>query len=210
MQRNSDTYQRTVELFDEVCSILAPPERISLTEFSDRYRYLPSETSAEPGKYNSKRTPFARGIMDAISDPHVRQVVVRSASQISKTEILINTVFYYSTVDPSPILMVVPREEDARTFSLERLDPSIRDSPEVKRVYADPKDRKHYQVFRKLFKGGYVAIVGSESPANLAGRPIRILLLDEVDRMPQSSGREGDQLLLHLREHAHSGIESTY
>lgn len=42
------------------------------------------------------------------------------------------------------------------------------------------------------FAGGHLTIVGSNSPAGLASRPIRILLEDEIDRYPLSAGSEGD------------------
>ncbi len=39
-------------------------------------------------------------------------------------------------------------------------------------------------------------MVGANSPASLASRPIRILLADEVDRYPVTAGSEGDPVLL--------------
>jgi len=189
---NPNSRQQTVELFNEVCSILTPPDKISVTEWADRFRYLPQEAAAEPGKYSSRRTPFAREIMNAVSDPHIRRVVVKAASQVSKTEIILNSILYFACVDPAPMLWVLPREDDAKSYSLERLDPSIRDTPEAKAVFADTNDRKHYKVQYKAFKGGYIALVSSEVPAALAGRPIRVLLMDEIDRFPISAGKEGD------------------
>lgn len=35
-------------------------------------------------------------------------------------------------------------------------------------------------------------MAGSNSPSSLASRPVRIVLCDEVDRFPASSGSEGD------------------
>jgi phage terminase large subunit GpA-like protein len=189
---NPNSRQNTVELFNEVCSILTPPDKISVTEWADRFRYLPQEAAAEPGKYSSRRTPFAREIMNAVSDPHIRRVVVKAASQVSKTEIILNSILYFAAVDPCPMLWVLPREDDAKSYSLERLDPSIRDTPEAKAVFVDPSDRKRYKVQYKAFKGGYIALVSSEVPSALAGRPVRVLLMDEIDRFPISAGKEGD------------------
>ena len=49
---------------------------------------------------------------------------------------------------------------------------------------------------QKVFIGGRLAIVGANSPAGLASRPVRIVLADEVDRFPISAGSEGDPLAL--------------
>ena len=43
-------------------------------------------------------------MMDAISDPHVRKVVVKSCAQIGKTDALVlNTIGYYMNYNPSPL-----------------------------------------------------------------------------------------------------------
>ena len=44
----------------------------------------------------------------------------------------------------------------------------------------------------KAFPGGFLALAGAGSPDNLARRPIRILLSDEVDKYPVT--REGDPI----------------
>lgn len=51
-------------------------------------------------------------------------------------------------------------------------------------------------IMQKTFPGGHVTIVGANSPAGLASRPIKIVLADEVDRYPVSAGTEGDPLNL--------------
>lgn len=47
-------------------------------------------------------------------------------------------------------------------------------------------------ILSKFFTGGRLVLTGANSPANLASRPIRILLCDEVDRFPPSASKEGD------------------
>ena len=44
----------------------------------------------------------------------------------------------------------------------------------------------------KGFAGGFLTIVGANSPNDLASKPIRVILLDEVDRYPATAGTEGD------------------
>ena len=50
------------------------------------------------------------------------------------------------------------------------------------------------QFCTKKFAGGHLSIVGSNSASGLASRPIRILLMDEVDRYEQSAGAEGSPI----------------
>src|SRR5690349_10242490 len=68
----------------------APPPRLTLSQWADRYRMLSSEGSAEPGKWRTDRAPYLRDIMDACSDPRVEEVVFAKAAQVGWTEVLLN------------------------------------------------------------------------------------------------------------------------
>ncbi|MDP7344122.1 MAG: phage terminase large subunit family protein, partial [Alphaproteobacteria bacterium] len=87
---------------------LQPPPKLSVAQWADRERRLSSEASAEPGRWYTDRAPYLRGIMDAISDPTVSEVVVMSASQVGKTEALLNCIGFHIAHDPAPILVIQP------------------------------------------------------------------------------------------------------
>ena len=131
--------------------------------------------------------------MEAVTDPSVREVIVMCCTQMMKTELLLNTLAYHAHQDPCPILLIQPTKEMADAFSKERLAPMIRDTPALTGLFSDPKTRQSNNTLcKKLFPGGYVQLHGANSPAGLAMRAVRILLLDEVDRYPVSAGAEGD------------------
>lgn len=136
--------------------------------------------------------------MDAYSDPSVVRVVSMFAAQMSKSEAAIcNVVGYFMHQDPSPILVVQPREHDAKQFSKNRLAPMIRDSPALRDSVQAPKTRdSNNTILEKSYPGGRLILAGSNSPQNLAGNPCRIVLFDETDRMTASSGTEGDPIEL--------------
>jgi phage terminase large subunit GpA-like protein len=138
-----------------------------------------------------------RGVMDAVSDPTVRQVVVMSAAQVGKTEVLLNMIGFHVDQDPAPILVVQPTLSMAQAFSKDRLAPMLRDTPNLKGKVRDPRSRDSGNTtLHKVFPGGHVTIAGANSAAGLASRPMRIVLCDEVDRYPSSAGTEGDPIRL--------------
>ena len=49
---------------------------------------------------------------------------------------------------------------------------------------------------KKNFAGGQLTIVGANAPTDLRGRPIKVLLADEVDAYKASAGKEGDPVML--------------
>lgn len=143
------------------------------------------------------RAEYQRGIMNAISDASVETVVVKTSAQVGKTECILNTVGYHVDQDPSPVMVVMPTERDAETWSKDRFAPMARDTPCLHGKLSDPKSRDgSNKILHKKFAGGHLTIVGANAPSGLAMRPIRILLCDEVDRYPASAGAEGDPVNL--------------
>lgn len=177
--------------------VLKPKPTMTLVEWADEYRYLSSESSALPGRWRTDRVEPARGVMLAATDPTVNQITVMSCSQLLKSEFLNNVVAYHMVNDPCPILMMQPTVAMAEAYSKDRIDPMIRDTPSVAAVVSSKKGRDSKNtVARKSFFGGQISLVGSNAPAELASRPIRIVLCDEVDRYPASAGEEGDPISL--------------
>ncbi|KQZ19346.1 hypothetical protein ASD50_07630 [Mesorhizobium sp. Root552] len=148
----------------------------------------------------TRRAEYQRGIMDAVSDPGVDRVVLMTSAQIGKTELLNNIVGFHISQDPSPILVMQPTLDMAETWSKDRLAPMLRDTPALSGRVADPRSRDSGNtLLHKRFNGGHVTVVGANSAAGLASRPIRIVLADEVDRYPASAGTEGDPLSLAIK-----------
>jgi phage terminase large subunit GpA-like protein len=136
--------------------------------------------------------------MDACSDPAIKQVVVMAGAQLGKSEALLNIIGYHIEYDPSPILMMQPTVEMAQSFSKDRITSGLlATTPSLKGKVKDPRARDSGNTtLHKTFPAGALSMVGANSPAGLASRPIRIVLCDEVDRYPLSAGEEGDPIAL--------------
>ena len=190
----------TRKLFQKLMKSFATPPDMTVSEWADTYRMLSPESSAEPGKWRTDRAPYQREIMDAVSDDKCYKVVIMSSAQIGKSEIILNMIGYHIDYDPAPIMYVLPTDTMAETFSKDRVSPMIRDTPSLKNKVADVKSRATGNtIMHKSFIGGHLTFVGANSPSNLASRPIRILLADEIDRFPVSAGTEGDPLQLAIK-----------
>jgi len=174
-----------------------PPPKLKLSEWSDRYRKLSPESSAEAGQWNTSRAEYQREIMDTFNDPNIERIVVMTSSQVGKTEIILNAIGYYIDQDASPILIVQPTLAMGQAFSKDRLSAMIRDSEKLRGSVKDARSRDaNNTTMHKKFAGGHLTIVGSNSASGLASRPIRILLMDEVDRYELSAGSEGSPIAL--------------
>ncbi len=164
-----------------------------MSQWADQFRRLSPEASSEPGRWVTERAPYQRGMMDAVNEVGVSEVVFMTSSQIGKTEIINNIVGYFAHQDPSPLLLIQPTLDMAETWSKDRLAPMIRDTDELTDLFGDPRSRdSNNTLLHKKFPGGHITMAGANSPSSLASRPIRIVLLDEEDRYPHSAGTEGD------------------
>jgi phage terminase large subunit GpA-like protein len=189
------------EILSKVSKLFAPPPRLKVSEWADRFRKLSSEASAEPGQWRTSRAEYQRGMMDAVNDPTVETVVIMSSAQIGKSDALVNnTIGYFIHQDPSPILLIQPTVDMAESYSKDRIATMIRDTPELKQLVGDAKAKSsNNTVLHKKFVGGQLVIAGANSPAGLASRPIRVILADEVDRYPASASEEGDPVNLAVK-----------
>lgn len=176
-----------------------PHSRLSVSEWADKYRVLSPETSAEPGQWRTSRVPYLKGIMDAISDPMVERVINIKAAQVGFTEVTLNAVGYFVDQDPASILVIQPNVDPmAKYWSKSRLAPMVRDSHQLRGKVKSPQSRHSGNtILDKSFPGGEISIAGANSAASLASRPIRVLILDEVDKFNLvGGGTEADPVQL--------------
>lgn len=202
LMSSGERYQRGLERALAECvrtgvEALKPPPVLTLSEWANRYAHLSPETSAKGGKFTSFR--YQDGIMDAVTDPAVTQVTVMKSARVGYTKILDHVVGYFIHQDPSPILVVQPRVEDAEDYSRTEIAPMLRDTPVLADIAGDLKAKDSNQrVAKRVFRNGSsVAFVGANSPGGFRRITARIVAFDEVDGYPaEGAGNEGDQIAL--------------
>lgn len=190
MSRRKRPVDRT---FSRAFSNYKPPEDLTVSQWSERYRILSRESSAEAGRWRNERTPYLVEIMDSFTDYRVGKITVVASSQVGKSELELNIIGYIIDEDPSSILYVQPNLDDAKKFSRLRISPMLRDCKKIRGKVADVKSRDSGNtILQKSFAGGMLTMVGSNSPSALASTPVKYVLGDERDRWALSAGTEGD------------------
>ena len=186
------------ELMARVMERLAPPPDVSGSEWAEAHRRLSPESAAEPGRFRMSRTPYMREILDVMtgSEVEVEEVWIKKSAQIGYSETLNNALGYHMHLDPGPIMMVQPTLEMAESYSKDRIEPMLRDVAVLSQVTDFREKRSANTILRKRFPGGMLQLIGANSPAAIASRPIRVVVCDEVDRYPHSTGKEGDPIEL--------------
>lgn len=170
-----------------------PPPKRTVAEWADEERVLSMESAAEPGPWRTSRAEYQRGFLEAASDPRILELVGVWASQVGKTDCLLNMIGSRVDANPGPMLMIQPTLTMAEAWSKDRFAPMLRDTKCLHGKVGDARARDSGNtILHKQFPGGHLTVAGSNAPASLASRPIRDLYLDEEDRYSHSAGTEGD------------------
>jgi phage terminase large subunit GpA-like protein len=168
-------------------------ERVPIDVWTEQNRVV--ETGPRKGKWRNRTTPYLVGPMRALSDPSVRKVICMFAPQTGKTQIAFNFLGHAADLDPAPAMYVMPDEKVARRILRRRLLPMFRQTPVVANLLSE--DARDITALAVYFRNGMSLIMAwATSAAELASEPIRYLILDEVDKYPEFSGREVDPIAL--------------
>jgi len=169
----------------QAATFLLPPPTISGSQWAAEYRVLSQEDSSAAGRWNRDARPYQNEILDVATDLTTERVSVEGASQWGKTQVLLCIAGYFIHIDPGPMMVVNPTVGAVENWSKTRFTPMVRDCPELRTLVSDQKSRDSSNtILNKRFPGGLLVGVGANAPTGLAAQPIRVLLMDEVDRFP--------------------------
>jgi len=152
------------------------------------------QPTSKPGMYLTSRTPYVRGIFDALQDSAIHKITVEKGAQTGLTQMGYVWLAWAWKIDAGPTLLVYPTENNARDASKDRMQPMIEDSESLRSLVPDDSDLWTYLQYR--MPTCTANWIGSNSPANLSSKPIRFLFLDEVDKYPTDNKTEGSPIAL--------------
>jgi phage terminase large subunit GpA-like protein len=177
----------------EAMRVLSPAEDMTVSEWAEQYRMLDSKSSAMPGTWDNNVTPYLVGVMDEFNNYETEQIIFVKPTQIGGTEAMQNMIGYIVAQDPAPTMIVYPTDVLAKSVSENRLQPMLTATPEISKIFD-----KRSALLELQFENMYLTLVGSNSPSSLSSKPIRYLMMDEVDKYPGASNKEADPIKLAL------------
>ncbi|RLA21870.1 MAG: phage terminase large subunit family protein [Gammaproteobacteria bacterium] len=173
------------------------PAKVSTTEWANKHRVLSAEETARPGRYSDELTPWVRGMQDALDDPEIWKVVCMKSAQVAWTTVLNNWIGRTMHSDPSPVVGMFSKEASAKEYREEKLRPMC----EATRVLSDLIDvsssRKAGNRWSFMrYPGGFLKLVGSNSPSNVKSTPAPRVFVEEPDDSADNVGKQGDAIKL--------------
>ena len=187
---------RTLAFMSGLTETLRPKKELTISQWAEENMVFSVGTN-EPGQYTVDAAPYQGQIMDAIVDPEVVEVIVMSSAQIGKTTIEMCSMGYYICHEPVMMMLVMPTIDDAERFSKLKLAPMIRDVRALREKISKAKTRDSSNtLLLKSYPGGSLVISGANSPSSLSMLSVQVVLMDEIDRYPESAGSEGNPIRL--------------
>lgn len=182
-------YRTLEEMVVSVAEVVRPPERLTVSQAAEKYRYV-NMPGSYVGPWLNDKTPYMVEPMDACASLDFTSVVFVGPAQSGKTDsLLINYLLYTAIVDPADLMMINMTQTTARDFAKRRIERLFRNSPEAgKRVLPG---RQNQNIFDVRFRAGTMLNLSWPSITELSGRPIPRLMLTDYDRMDQDVDGEG-------------------
>jgi len=170
-----------------------PPEDLSVSEWSDKYRILTFK-AAKNGPWETSFNPVMRSIMDAFSSDCVREIWIEKPAQAGGTDSILNMVGWAITEDPGTTLIVEPNEDLAVELSTDRLDDMVHHCDHLMEMVVNERD--DLLAKKKNFSTMTVYFGWAGSAISLASRTVRYVFFDEVNKYGKWTKEEASPLAL--------------
>jgi len=151
-----------------------------------------------PGRYSAAVTPWVRGIHEALDDPKVVKVVAQKSAQVAWTDgVLLNYLGRRMDIDPAPMIVMFSKEGAAKEFNEEKLVPMIEATPRLAaKIPIKARRDKDNRWAYKGFPGGFLKLVGSNSPSSVKSTPAPVVCVEEPDDCNDNVKQQGNTIAL--------------
>ena len=166
-----------------------------VSQWAERHRVVAYSTI--PGRWHNSITPYSAGIMDASFHEAVRKIGICKCPQSGITEAIHNCIGYAIDRSPGPVMYVYPDELTARENAKDRIQPMIESSPRLATYLTGSADDR--SSLRINLRHMPIFLAWSGSAARLGNKPIRYLVLDELDKYQGSRNEASAEALAEKR-----------
>lgn len=174
--------------------LIAPPPRLKVSDWAEEYAHVPSDDSAEGGKYHGARMPWQPDMLDDVLDPTVTEIAWMIASQLGKTLCIVFIVMYFIHQRPRKMLVVYPKIDDAKDWMRDKFVSACNASDCMEGLLKDPRKRDSgSRTLNRKFPGGALIAVGSISTSSLRRVSAGGIIQDEIDDYETTN--QGDPML---------------
>jgi len=160
--------------------VFKPRVVLGMVEWMEKYVILDKKTSDFSGRYSFSRTPYWRGVIEAVEDKHITKIAIKKSAQVGATQLICNIIYYWVCNYYYPILYVMPNLNSCKQLFERSIHPTILSSPEIKKQLSTDKDDTRKTEIN--FKSCILKAIGGGSAAALASNPAQLAIGDECSK----------------------------
>jgi len=163
--------------------------------WAERHRVL--RMSSIPGRWKHIFTPYLASLMDAARFPGIETVILCKAPQTAGSETGFNLLGHAADHAPGPAMIVFPDKETAKDNARDRIQPMFEDSPRLRQHLTGAANDE--TSIRLNLRHMSIFLGWSGSVSRLGNKPIRTLILDELDKYQDSKKEASSEDLAEQR-----------
>ena len=189
-----------------VAEIMRPPENISVVDWVEKHRILPTG-SAESGPKRISRTPSIRQIYDWFQDHTIREIICQKPAQIGLTDAIVDLILWIAENDPAPTALFLADQDTARKIMKFRIVPALLAMGAVK-VSNNNKDKSTTKFECSLPNGFYLMVSWGSSISQTGSMSIKYIFCDEINKPGYDVSKSEGATLGRIRERAETYADS--
>lgn len=173
------------ELFAQVMAYLPPKERLTVSQFSEKKRWLYNEGGGHVGRWDNTTAPYLTEPMDELDSYDVQTICVVGPGQSGKTTVGEN--WFARSVDSSPgnFLWFMQTDDSLEAYVKSRINPMIERHEFMRDMMGGKStdDSLHFKGFRVMS----IEFL-SATHSNLINKSAPRIVADEIDNYPENIG----------------------
>lgn len=173
------------ELIARIFGYLPAKERLSVSEFAEKHRWLFNEGGGHVGKWDNTTVPYLVEPMDELDNFDIQTIVFVGPGQSGKTTVAEN--WFARSVDSSPgnFLWFMQTDDSLEAYVKARINPLVKNHPFMKDALGKKStdDSLHFKNFGVM----HIEFL-SATYSNLINKSSPRIVADEIDAYPESLG----------------------
>ena len=177
------------EMIVATAEAIRPPERLTVSQSAEKYRYL-NNPGSYIGPWDNKIAPYLVEPMDTLTSTDQTGMIFAGPARCGKSDLFLNWTTHTAICDPADMMVVHMTRSTARDWSLGDLQKAFRHSTALGAKVIP--GRQNMNVHDIRFLSGMRILVKWPTITELSGKTIPRLWLMDYDRMDENISGEGN------------------
>ena len=181
-------FQSLEQMVLSASEAVRPPERLSVSEAAEKYRFI-NNPGSYVGPLRMSTTPYLREPMDVLTSTDFTGMIFAGPAQCAKSDMASSWLTYSVVCDPADFMHIDKSQSSARDWHQRRNEKLFRDTTAVRERMMPGKHNS--STYSTRFTSGMLFTMSWPTVNELSGKPIGRLWLADYDRMDEDIGGEG-------------------